>query len=178
MCPGQCGEGCPAGGRTAAPCRRVAYTLVEVLIVVTLLSIVAMAVIPEFVSASEDAREAAVLTDLGVCRRQIQLYTLHHGGRAPHVDEFGSKDTANFIARLTERTDPDGKLNATGVCGPYILEWPVNPYCDSEAVGKQIKFAKPALPALDGASGWYYSTETALLHSNCGVNPDGPVPAE
>jgi len=176
MCPGNRGEGRHASTRTQAPRRRVAYTLVEVLIVVMLLSIVAMAVIPEFVGASEDAREAAVLTDLATCRRQIQLYALHHGGRAPHVDEFGSKDTDSFVARLTQRTDPDGKLNSSGVCGPYMLEWPVNPYCDSDATGRQITFAKSALPPLDGTSGWYYSTKTGLLHSNCGVNPDGSAP--
>jgi general secretion pathway protein G len=141
------------------------FTLIELMIVMTVLAILAVIVVPQIMSASGEARESALRTDLTMLRRQIDIYRLQHGQRGPHLDENGQLDTAGFIARLAGRTDSDGKLNANGVCGPYVTEWPTNPF-GSEAVAGDVAFAKPSPPLRNGKTGWYYSTITCIISPN------------
>ena len=54
------------------------FTLVELLIVVIILGILAAVVIPQFSSASAEAREAAIMTDLAAIRNAIELYYVQH----------------------------------------------------------------------------------------------------
>lgn len=143
----------------------LSFTLVEVLIVVVLLGIISMIVLPRFTSTIDDAREAALVDNLVSARKQIELYNLQHGGRAPHLDESGGTDVANFVNRLTGRTDPSGKLNAAGSCGPYLTDWPSNPFSD-EAIADKIQFHGNPNPPRSGFTGWYYSVTTNMLYVN------------
>lgn len=144
---------------------RYAVTLVEVLIVVLILAIISMVVVPKLGSASDEARESALLTDLRTARCQIRLYATQHAGRLPHLDENGQLDTANLVNRLTKRTDIDGKLNPNGPSGPYLLEWPDNPFCPA-SVSQKIQFGTAPTPPRDGTSGWYYNTNTGIVSPN------------
>lgn len=155
---------------------RLAFTLVEVLIVILLLSIVAGIVMPEILDTSYEARESALMTDLQAARRQIELYTTQHRGRAPHLNEDGKTDTSNFVTRMISRTDSDGKANPKGPCGPYLLEWPENPFV-SGAAAAEVKFGKNALPPRDGKTGWYYSTTTGILSANSTVGAESLDPS-
>lgn len=141
------------------------FTLVEVLIVVVLLGIISMIVAPQFTRATNNAREAALVNNLILARKQIELYKVQHGERAPHLNESGAIDVANFADRLTGRTDPSGKLNAAGSCGPYLTDWPSNPFVD-EAVADTIKFHPNPMPPRTGLTGWYYSLNAAMLYAN------------
>ena len=142
-----------------------AFSLIELLIVITMLAILAAIAVPHMMDASEDARESALETDLQMLRRQIQMYRMQHGDRGPHLDANGKLDTANFVARLTGRTRPDGTLDASGTCGPYMKTWPTNPFC-SEAVAGLIKFGTDQKPPRTGGSGWYYNTKTCIISPN------------
>lgn len=144
---------------------RAALTLVEVLIVVVILLIIGMMVVPGLDLASNEARDSALLTDIRTARNQIRLYTTQHAGRPPHLDENGQADTANFANRLTQRTDVDGKLDPNGLFGPYLVEWPENPFC-TDSVAPKIKFGTEASPPRDGTTGWYYNTNTCILSAN------------
>jgi general secretion pathway protein G len=146
--------------------RQAAFTLVEIMIVVMLLAILAMVVVPEVAGSTDRARESALATDLQAARRQLQLYKVQHYGRSPHVDETSKKDTDNFVARLTGRTDPDGTINPAGACGPYLTQWPTNPFISDAAKAADIKFAKSETPPRDDSTGWYYSTRACELHVN------------
>ena len=143
----------------------VAFTLVEVLIVVMLLGILAMIILPYVTEASGDAREAALATDLATARKQILLYKAQHNDRSPAMNASGSLDTANFVARMTGRTTPDGKLDAGGSCGPYMTEWPANPYCD-DAIAREILFAQDENAPRNGKTGWYYSLSSGQFYAN------------
>ena len=87
------------------------FTLVEAVIVVLVLSILVMFVVPRFTSAAEDARKAALGTNLAVLRRQIEIYKSEHKGRSPYLNEAGAPDQWNFIPRLVSRTDIDGRVS-------------------------------------------------------------------
>ncbi len=142
-----------------------AFTLVEILIVTLLLSILAMVALPQIQASVMQAKESQLVTDLKMLRRQIEAYALQHRERLPHLDESGQPDTANLIARLTQRTSPEGKLTEDGVFGPYMPQFPANPYAPSD-VAAQVAFGTAPVPPRDGTTGWYYCTENGLLSAN------------
>lgn len=150
-------------------CQKTGFSLIEILIVVMLLAIVSAITIPRFVDAGDDARESAIETDIQMMRRQIMVYMAQHNGKGPHLDELGNTDAANLAARLTGKTDADGKLNPSGPYGPYMTEWPVNPFIASDATAGTVKFGTAATPPRDGATGWYYNTDTCLISANSPV---------
>ena len=124
---------------------RSAFTLVEMLIAVVMLAILAAIVIPRFVLAQDEAEELALTTDLRALRLQVESYKVQHDGRLPLFDENGNLDSGNLVARLTGRTDIDGKINSSGDSGPYMFEWPANPFADRD-VAASIAFGDTVRP--------------------------------
>jgi general secretion pathway protein G len=146
-------------------CRQHGLSLIEILIVIVVLAIIMAIAVPRLVDASGDARESALATDLQMLRRQIRLYKEQHAGRGPHLDESGSPDTANLVARMLGKTDVKGKLSPTGAHGPYVKAWPTNPYC-TDSIAGEIVFGDAPAPPRDGTSGWYYCTTTCVISPN------------
>ena len=144
---------------------RAAFSLVEVIIVVLILGIMAMIVVPKFSSATTDARNSALETTLSSTRRQIELYKAHHKDKGPHLNAAGNPDPANFVARLTGRTDASGKIVAAGRMGPYMTDWPSNPFL-KEPAASQVKFGGNPIPPRDDSSGWYYCINNGTFHVN------------
>ncbi len=141
------------------------FTFVEILIVTTIVGILAMIVVPKLISAQQDARESALETDLQMLRRQINLYQAQHNGRSPHVNELNQTDLTNMQKRLLEKTDESGKLNPAGDRGPYLTEWPENPFA-TPAVATTLNFGKSTTPPRDGSSGWYFSYRNLMIYPN------------
>ena len=83
----------------------------------------------------------------------------------PHLNEQGNDHFAGLTWRLTRRTKAYGTLDPSGSYGPYIFEWPANPFVVA-AVAKQVQCAAGAAPPQDDTSGWYYSTTTGVVHVN------------
>jgi general secretion pathway protein G len=142
--------------------RNAGFTLVEILIVVIILGILAAIVIPQFTEASNDARESALASDLQTVRSQLELYKVQHLEKYPNLDENGAADTANFVARMTGRTDQDGALNVAGVFGPYLQKFPTNPFVTG---GNTVTFGVVVVPG-DGLSGWYFKTDDGKFSPN------------
>ncbi len=67
------------------PCRRRAFTLVEILIVVVILGILAAIVTPQFASATSQAQEVATLDQLNKLRRAIAMYYAHNNSTYPNI---------------------------------------------------------------------------------------------
>ena len=160
------------------------FTLVEILIVMAMLAILAMIVLPKLASSSEEARDAALSTDLKTLRRQFELYKHDHNGNiGPEVNESGAFDLPNMKARLTSRTKATGELDNNGPCGPYLTEWPSNPFV-APAVAETIKSGKAVTPPRDDTSGWYFSIITRQIHVNSSEGAESvelespPAPAE
>ena len=143
--------------------RRKGFTLVEILIVVIILGILAAIVIPQFTEASNDARESALASDLQTCRSQLELYKVQHLEKYPDLDAAGAADTANFIARLTGKTDQDGTINAAGQFGPYLQKFPSNPFV---TVGADLVTFGVADPAPGVGNGWYFNTAAGKFNAN------------
>jgi len=111
------------------------FTLVEILIVVVILGILAAIVIPQFTSASTEAKESALVSDLQALRSQIELYKIHHNDLLP-----GTTTGVDFTQAMTEKTNQDGELDPGGGdpaiyrFGPYMRDIPINPFNDLNTV--------------------------------------------
>src|SRR4051812_11691044 len=99
------------------------FTLIEILIVVIILGILAAIVIPQFSSASSDAKKAALRSTVQTLRSQIALYKLQHGDTLP--DLAGAGGWATLTAPSTYQGTP---------VGPYMQAIPVNSLTNGSAV--------------------------------------------
>lgn len=96
------------------------FTLVEILIVVTILGILAAIVIPQFSDASTEAKEASLAADLQTMRSQIELYKIQHDALLPgQTVSPGPITPAFFVTAMTTKVDG---------YGPYVQKIPVNPF--------------------------------------------------
>jgi general secretion pathway protein G len=93
------------------------FTLVEILIVVIILGILAAIVVPQFGSASENARKKSVTSQLQTLRSQVELYKLEHRDQYPTDD--GLVDGTWDMTKLTDTTDIDGDTAGSDF-GPYL----------------------------------------------------------
>ncbi len=126
------------------------FTLVEILIVVVILGILAAIVIPQFTSASTEAKESALVSDLQSVRSQIELYKIHHNDNLPGQDSSG-----DFVTAMTSVTNQDG-LVGTGLTfrfGPYMREIPINPFNDKKAVSES---GAAITIQGDDSTGWHF----------------------
>ena len=105
---------------------RAGFTLVELLIVVIILAILAAIVVPQFVASSDDARLAAMDSNLRNFRASVALYNQQHGEYPAALgDGVNLPNTEGaFLTQLTTFTDAAGDSNATKdathIYGPYL----------------------------------------------------------
>lgn len=148
------------------------FTLVEILIVVVILGILAAIVIPQFTSASTEAKTSRLVSDLQSMRSQIQLYKIQHNDALP-----GTQGAVTFVQAITGYTNQDGTLAAVqapapGVYGPYMQVIPTNPFV-ALAVNANVVTCGAASAVGDDSSGWYFNTTTGVFQANDKYDGDG-----
>src|SRR5215207_84195 len=131
------------------------FTLIEILIVVVILGILAAIVVPQFGSASKEAKHASLRTNVHTLRSQIALFRLQHNdflpGVVPLVGSGATFDQATFWNQLTMFTDVAGNTNLTRTAvfdkGPYMQQTPVNPLCPTAGAGDDVETTFDGAPA-------------------------------
>ncbi len=129
---------------------RNGFTLVEVLIVVTILGILAAIVIPQFSQASAEARLNSLLGNLQTVRSQIQLYKVQHDDLLPGQAVIGGNvNAADFVDALMN--DP--------TYGAYLQRFPVNLYITDPAQRDTVTCVNNAAATPTGAegTGWWFN---------------------
>lgn len=124
-----------------------AFTLIEILIVVIILGILAAIVIPQFGSASKEAKQASLITTVQTLRSQIALFRLEHNdflpGVVPLTGSGGIFSQAAFWDQLTMYSDVTGATNGTRIGvyqkGPYMQSAPTNPLCPTPGAGDDVE---------------------------------------
>jgi len=101
------------------------FTLVEILIVVIILGILAAIVIPQFTSASQDARKNSLTSQLQTIRSQLELYKLQHLDKLPS-SLIGSPSDWTQLVNKSDNTGTTGTATSLPF-GPYLQAIPVNP---------------------------------------------------
>ena len=157
-----------------------AFTLVELMIVVTILGILGALVLPTFQGHITQAKETAAKDNLKVIRTQIEIYKMNHDGVPPGYINGSEAPTALLALHFTATTTITGAVSPSTiqagayVNGPYIKKLPENPYnklSDIAYVASGTAFSA----AVDGtSSGWLYKKETAEFTINwTGNDSDG-----
>jgi len=157
-----------------------AFTLVEVLIVVTLLGVLAGIVIPSISSGSASAQSSALAQDLKLLRRFVLIYKIQHLEVGPgYLNGSTSADPVEevFINQAIMASNASGQTDVAGTSGynrgPYLERMPVNPFNGKSTVqmlGNSENFPADA----DDSHGWIYKAATSELRAdNAGTNING-----
>ena len=95
---------------------RRAFSLIELVIVVVIIGIIAAIAIPRMSRGAAGANDSALMGNIAVLRKAIDLYAAEHGGAFP--------GQATVATQLTQYSDASGATAAskdtTHIYGPYI----------------------------------------------------------
>ena len=142
-----------------------AFTLIEVLIVVVIMAILAAVIIPQFSTATSDAKRSALEFNMHTLRSQIELYKVHHGSY-PTI-------TAGDLPQLWQATNSAGDIGTPGLSypyGPYLTSGiPANPYNNSSTVVAVATPGEKPTAVVAGGAGWQYDETTGGIYPN---NPE------
>jgi type II secretion system protein G len=153
---------------------RQGFTLVELLIVVIILAILAAIVVPQFVASTDDARLAALDSNLRNIRAAVALYNQQHGEYpAANGDGTALANTeAAFLSQLTTFTDADGDAQATSdathIYGPYLTRstMPADPFLNVATVEVGNAGTLPLTGTAGDPGGWKFDTVTGQFICN------------
>lgn len=171
------------------------FTLVELLVVVTLLAIIAAIAVRPFGATTEQAKVATLRADLAHVRAAIERYYLEHNSTYPGAVSAKDGQTppgsardaaAAFIAQLTHYTDKSGRARAmrdrTFRFGPYLKTktLPPNPFTFDESRNRDLSVdmktdditASNADPGPRDNAGWKFYTITGRFIANDGQKLD------
>lgn len=149
-----------------------AFSLVELIIVVTILGILAAMVVPTFQGHITQARETAAKDNLKVMRTQIEVYKMQHQGVPPGYISGSGAPTSLLALQFTATTKVTGEVSTSTipsgeyVNGPYIKKIPENPF-NKLATISYVADGTAFATAVDGtSSGWLYKKETGEFKIN------------
>ncbi len=141
---------------------RGGFTLVEILVVVTIVGVLAAIVVPQFQSSTNSAKSACLSSNLTVIRKQIELYKIHHNSILPAaVGEAGT----DFTRRMLTTTDTTGAAGTQ--FGPYLERIPINDYNNRCTV----RVGDP--PAGANTDGWRFDPSTGAFQADDNYDGNG-----
>lgn len=136
---------------------RGAFTLIELLMVITAMSIIAGVVVPQVGSAIDEAKHSSMLVQQRQLSLAIERYQVDHDGRAP--DQLVN----HSLPQLVNATNAAGAIGTTAShkFGPYVKpRMPINPLNNSS----EIYRSNTAPPAnLANRAGWVYHVESGQI---------------
>ncbi len=159
-------------------CRRKAFTLVEILIVVVLLGVLAAIVIPAFANSGTLARGSTLATNLKLLRRFMLVYTSQHlevgpgypngdAGVAPVDQVF--RDQAMLSSTAQGQTAPRG--SAGFGYGPYLSKIPANPFNGLDTI-QMLANGQDFPNAADDSHGYVCKPETGEIRADSAGSDD------
>lgn len=146
-----------------------AFSLVEMVMVVTIIGIIAAIAVPRFSESSRRAAGNALLASVENVRTAIDCYYAEHGKYPGYTPGTNTPDGAQFVDQLTKFSNASGATssgNGSGfVYGPYLRPpFPKNPTNQLATV-----FVKASPGDADPAAG-SYGWVAVLSHGYFGVS--------
>lgn len=168
------------------------FTLIELLIVVVILGVLAAVIVPQLAGSTDDAKSAALDSNLANLRSAVAMYYQEHGEYPATSTAVGSAcpagstqgtgaadSAAAFASQLTMYTAANGEAcsigDATYEFGPYLKSTgfgltaiPKNPLSPTDANAKDVAISTAGNLNLtsDTANGWKYDNKTGQIIPN------------
>jgi len=136
---------------------RAAFTLVEILIVVVILSLLAAIVVPQMVGAQEESQINATLYDLGKIRQHVVVYRSRE-------DAFPSIEEGDGTWGQIVNDD-----------GNYLMAPPVNAYVGGEN-RRVIVYGDGPDTAFQTDHAWIFHADTGRVWAGGFDDQDMPLP--
>ena len=161
---------------------RAAFTLIEMLIVIVILGILAMVIIPQISTSTDDAKMSTLQTNLSAMRNSVELYYAQHnsaypGAAVPTTKPADITTTAlAFMGQLTRYSDVAGNISNTKTAvykyGPYIKgsDLPMNPFNDLDTVTIDTTENDITVKTSGGTTGWKFYALTGVLMADDGAH--------
>lgn len=123
-------------------------SLIELMIVVSILAILAAIVVPRFSNANDSAKGGALASQINTVKKSLTLYKTDHNEAYPTDAQL----ITNQWQVLVNSTDTDGNTTGTDH-GPYINKPPRNPFTGTSTV------------AADNSAAWQYDSATGTIQA-------------
>jgi prepilin-type N-terminal cleavage/methylation domain-containing protein len=126
-----------------------AFTLVEIMIIVSILGILAAIALPSFQNHVEQARESAAKDNLRIVRHSIELYASYNNGVPPgylNNDKTATPGWTVFWMQIIRD-------------GDYLRDLPINPFNEFQTIDVLEDNESFPLEAT-GDYGWIYKPAT------------------
>ncbi len=148
---------------------RGAFSLVELIIVVTIIGIIASIAVPRLTNAAAHSRAHALDATLANVRKAIDNYYAEHGRYPGYDPATGTPNHARFVDQMLLYTDERGNTSATPSSpyffGPYLrAPFPRNPHNKLATV--HVKATPTDANPAPGSVGWV----AVLSHGYFGID--------
>ena len=161
------------------------FSLVELLIVISIIGILATVVIMNMRGSETGAKEAKLKANLAILRGSLVAFHADHGFFPCSTNDWNhAGNETNLRRQLTWFTDEKGNVsqnrNETFRFGPYLQEFPTNPFYKGTdpSAGKRIhidrhkdrilEVFKKAVASGHGNYGWHYESKSGNIVANMG----------
>lgn len=159
---------------------RKGFTLVELMIVVSILGIMGAIAFPQYQDSAAQAREAAAKSTLATLRSQAQLYKVQHNGISIGYVGTIAAPVSMFEWQIIGTSAAGGSSSsakipsATYPYGPYLSELPENPFNSKRTIKLIAASVTDFATAVDANYGWLYQKETGTFKlSYAGTDSQG-----
>lgn len=123
-------------------------SLVELLIIVSIIGILAAIVLPTFSNANETAKAGALSSQINTVKKALILYKTDHNDTYPTDAQLITSQWQVLI----NSTDVDGATSGSDY-GPYFQKPPFNAFMDSSVV------------AADNSAAWQYDSSNGTIQA-------------